>query len=305
MGGGFGPSYGMSSYGSPYGSGYNALGGYGGGSYFGSNGSPFYSGFGSQYGGFQGHGYGGLGGGAGMPPGGVESSTMATFQMLESVVGAIGGFAQMLESTYMATHSSFFAMMGVAEQFANLRHAFGSLFGIFALFRFLRGLWERVTGRRRKNQGLNMTEFEQFKKSAGGPGKENRKRVSLMPLVLFLGAVFGGPYVLSKLIRAIAARQESQQQLPQIHPDRGASQELAMIDPSKLEFAKALYEFVPENETIELPLKRGDIIAIVGKESNSDGAGWWRGRLRDGRTGYFPSNYVEVIRRRGADAEKK
>ena len=35
-------------------------------------------------------------------------STQATFHIIESIVGAFGGFAQMLESTYMATHSSFF-----------------------------------------------------------------------------------------------------------------------------------------------------------------------------------------------------
>lgn len=38
----------------------------------------------------------------------VTDSTQATFQLLEGIVGAFGGFAQMLESTYMATHSSFF-----------------------------------------------------------------------------------------------------------------------------------------------------------------------------------------------------
>lgn len=37
-----------------------------------------------------------------------NQSTQQTFQMLESIVAAFGGFAQMLESTYMATHSSFF-----------------------------------------------------------------------------------------------------------------------------------------------------------------------------------------------------
>jgi peroxin-13 len=37
-----------------------------------------------------------------------SQSTQATFQIIESIVGAFGGFAQMLESTYMATHSSFF-----------------------------------------------------------------------------------------------------------------------------------------------------------------------------------------------------
>jgi peroxin-13 len=39
----------------------------------------------------------------------------ATFQIIESLVGAFGGFAQMLESTFMATHSSFFAMVSVGK----------------------------------------------------------------------------------------------------------------------------------------------------------------------------------------------
>jgi peroxin-13 len=62
--------------------------------------------------------YGGMGMYGGMPNGdpnnpnsltnSFNQSTQATFQLIESIVGAFGGFAQMLESTYMATHSSFF-----------------------------------------------------------------------------------------------------------------------------------------------------------------------------------------------------
>ena len=79
-----------------------------------------YGGYGAGYGGM----YGGMGGmngmygGMGQPgmnpndPNSLTNSfnqnTQATFQMIESIVGAFGGFAQMLESTYMATHSSFF-----------------------------------------------------------------------------------------------------------------------------------------------------------------------------------------------------
>lgn len=68
--------------------------------------------------------YGGMGGMGGMYGGmpgdpndpnsltnSFSQSTQATFQMIESIVGAFGGFAQMLESTYMATHSSFFGML--------------------------------------------------------------------------------------------------------------------------------------------------------------------------------------------------
>lgn len=51
-----------------------------------------------------------------------SQSTQATFQMIESIVGAFGGFAQMLESTYMATHSSFFgrpSSQAVLDIFSN------------------------------------------------------------------------------------------------------------------------------------------------------------------------------------------
>jgi peroxin-13 len=37
-----------------------------------------------------------------------NQSTAATFQLMENIVRAFGGFAQMLESAYMTTQSSFF-----------------------------------------------------------------------------------------------------------------------------------------------------------------------------------------------------
>lgn len=87
------------------------MGGYGGGMYS------------SGYGGYRPMGYGGMYGGMGGGMGGmpdpnnpesltqrVNQSTQATFQVLEGIVGAFGGFAQMLESTYMTTHSSFHGM---------------------------------------------------------------------------------------------------------------------------------------------------------------------------------------------------
>ena len=83
-------------YGGGYGSMYGGMGGVGG--------------MGGMYGGGYGGGYG-MNGQPGDPNSLTNSfnqSTQATFQIIESIVGAFGGFAQMLESTYMATHSSFF-----------------------------------------------------------------------------------------------------------------------------------------------------------------------------------------------------
>lgn len=90
------------------------MGGYGGG--MGGMGGMYGGGMygGGMYGGMGG-GMGGMGG-MGMPgdpnslTNSFNNSTQATFQMLEGIVTAFGGFAQMLESTYMATHSSFFGM---------------------------------------------------------------------------------------------------------------------------------------------------------------------------------------------------
>jgi len=68
-----------------------------------------------MYGGMPGM-YGGMGGMAPDPNNpqsltqSFSQSTQATFQLIESIVGAFGGFTQILESTYYATHSSFFGM---------------------------------------------------------------------------------------------------------------------------------------------------------------------------------------------------
>ncbi|KAF8508313.1 hypothetical protein BU17DRAFT_99896 [Hysterangium stoloniferum] len=52
----------------------------------------------------------------------------------------------------MATHSSFFAMVGVAEQFGQLRNALGSVLGPFEMIRGLRGL---ITGRPVNDGGMS------------------------------------------------------------------------------------------------------------------------------------------------------
>ncbi|EXJ53839.1 hypothetical protein A1O7_09175 [Cladophialophora yegresii CBS 114405] len=55
--------------------------------------------------------------------------------------------------------------------------------------------------------------------------------------------------------------------------------------------AIALFTFDPDQEG-DLGFKKGDVITITKRtESKSD---WWTGRTEDGRTGVFPSNYVET-----------
>ncbi|KAL8293045.1 hypothetical protein RQP46_000739 [Phenoliferia psychrophenolica] len=57
------------------------------------------------------------------------------------------------------------------------------------------------------------------------------------------------------------------------------------------EFARALHDFVPvTGSTTCLSFEAGQVIRTL----NKDGSGWWDGEL-DGKRGWFPSNYVEII----------
>ncbi|KAI9776483.1 MAG: Peroxisomal membrane protein PAS20 [Candelina submexicana] len=302
---------GYSSYTSPY----SRFGGMGGSMYGGMGGM---GGYGSMYGGMGGMGgmYGGMGGmgGPGDPndpnslTNSFSQSTQATFQIIESIVGAFGGFAQMLESTYMATHSSFFAMISVAEQFGNLRNTLGSILGIFTLMRWFRALFAKLTGRPPPADALALTPsaFARFEgRTLPSPDGTTTSKPSKKPFIIFLLAVFGLPYLMGKFIRALARSQDEEEKRRLAIGPNGeplASQQ-QQLDPSKLEFCRLLYDFPPENggavEGVDLAVKKGDLVAVLSKSDPMGNASeWWRCRARDGRMGYLPSPYLESIQRR-------
>ncbi|KAI0198342.1 hypothetical protein F4808DRAFT_260340 [Astrocystis sublimbata] len=295
-----------STYSSPYSSPYSRMGGMGA---MGGMGGYGYGGYGGGYGSMYGGGmYGGMPGMMPNDPNNPNSltsrfgnSTQATFQMLEGIVGAFGGFAQMLESTYMATHSSFFAMVSVAEQFGNLRDTLGSVLGIFTLMRWIRTLIAKITGRPPPVDAMALTPaaFARFegRQSPGANGAPGQSKPSKKPLIFFLLAAFGLPYLMSKAIRSIAASAEEEER-----KRMEAMGQNAPLDPSKLEFCRVLYDFTPETGTqgVDLAVKKGDFIAVLSK---SDPLGnpceWWRCRARDGRLGYLPATFLEAAVRPG------
>ncbi|KAL8811442.1 MAG: hypothetical protein Q9223_001724 [Gallowayella weberi] len=309
--------YSVGAYGS-YASPYSRLGGM----------NSMYGGLGGGYGGM----YGGLGGMGGM--GGMYGSmgqtgmnpndpnsltntfnqnTQATFQMIESIVGAFGGFAQMLESTYMATHSSFFAMISVAEQFSTLRTTLGSILGIYTLLRWLRTLLAKITGRPPPADATSLTPsafaaFQGLKSPYSHNNNPNAPPIpSKKPFLVFLLAVFGLPYLMSKLIRSLASQQHQQQQQQQQNqlqaPDRP-------LDPSQLLFCRVLYDYTPPNpssaEGIDLPVKKGDLVAVLSQEDPAGNPSeWWKCRSRDGKVGYLPGVYLQSIVRNPAGQQQQ
>ncbi|KAG0328578.1 Peroxisomal membrane protein PAS20 [Dissophora globulifera] len=303
-----GYSSGYGGYGSSYSSPYNRMG-----SMYGSYGSSYGSSPYSRMGGMYGSSYGGYGmnrmgmgmngmNGVNGPMGPEEMSLMQrmeqgsapTFQLIESVVGAFGGFAQMLDSTFMATHSSFMAMVGVAEQFGHLRGYLGQVLSIFALLRWAKSIAYRVVGMKQpvNAQELTAGNFQEF---------QAQPRYSKRPIVIFLLAVFGLPYLMGRLIRALSSGNPPVQ--PQILPgqeDQALTPAPALVNPQNLDFARALYDFTPSNPHQELAFRRGDIIAILSRQDPMGQESlWWRGRLRNGEMGLFPSNYVEIINKGG------
>lgn len=213
----------------------------------------------------------------------LEQSTQATFQMLDQIVQAFGGFAQMLESTFYATHSSFMAMAGVAEQFGSFRNYVGQVLSVMSVVNAFKRAISFVTGRRVSNDSMiSMEAFDEFSKT-------NKKPVgSRKPIVMFLLMVVGLPWLMSKLIAALQQKKrlESQSADPRhLHPSQIRD----------LEFCRALYDYNGTNG--DLAFKQGDIIAILSRvdPATSMPSDWWSGRLQSGRTGYFPSNYVQII----------
>ncbi|PNY26440.1 Peroxisomal membrane protein PAS20 [Tolypocladium capitatum] len=293
----YGGAY-SSPYSSPY-SRFGGMGGYGGGLH---GGGLYGGGYGSYGGGMYGSMYGGMPGMPGNDPNSLtnsfSNSTAATFQMLEGIVTAFGGFAQMLESTYMATHSSFFAMVSVAEQFGNLRDTLGSVLGIFTLMRWVRTLLAKLTGRPPPADAMALTPaaFARFEGRATGPdGTPGPPRASRKPLLFFLVAAFGLPYLMSKMIRTLNASHEEEEKRLQ----QAALEAQQPVDPSKLEFCRLLFDFLPQvSGGMELDARKGDLVAVLTK---NDPAGnpseWWQCRSRDGRQGYLPSTYLEILRR--------
>ena len=313
-------SYGSGGYGSMgYGGGYGgSYGGYGGINSYGMGGMGGMNGMGGMYGGMGMGGYG-MGGALNpMDPNGLslsqrmEAGTAATFQVIQSIVGAFGGFAQMLESTFMATHSSFFAMIGVAEQFGHLRNYLGQVLSIFALIRWCRRLLDKVLGREPRVEGLTADGFKAFEAGATAAGAQGaaKPKLAKKPLIVFFLTVIGLPWLMTRLVRLITARQEEEARLRALDPafagvhpamdpfgrplPLGQQPPPPPLDPSKLTFVRATHAYDKAGEG-ELGLKVDEIVAVLTPEGERVSPGWWRGRLRDGTVGWFPSTHVTEL----------
>ncbi|XP_074832156.1 SH3 domain-containing protein 21 [Carettochelys insculpta] len=89
-----------------------------------------------------------------------------------------------------------------------------------------------------------------------------------------------------------AAKPEPPQKLEKPGP---AAQSSPPSQPPQLrgdaEYCKAMFDYKPELQD-ELPLKRGDLVLVLRKETEDEG--WWEGEC-DGKRGLFPDNFVMLL----------
>ena len=96
-------------------------------------------------------------------------------------------------------------------------------------------------------------------------------------------------------------------------PDQGYPPQQQPIDISKLDFCRVLYDYPPSfsppppgSEGVDLNVKKGDLVAVLSKtDPMGNQSEWWRCRARDGKMGYLPGVYLEIVQRRPQAANRQ
>jgi len=131
---------------------------------------------------------------------------------------------------------------------------------------------------------------------------------SKKPLIIFLLAIFGIPYAMTKLVQILSERARAQAVANGGNPVLPG--QMPPLEAAMLTFARALYPFTPSSPT-ELALKENEIVAITAKLDPRTGTEvdprlevegeWWKGRTREGNEGWFPKKWVEVLQKQNPE----
>ncbi|CAG7838582.1 unnamed protein product [Allacma fusca] len=287
---------------------------YGGGSPYYSSGSSYYSpysmgsygmggggGFGGGYGGFYGNRmgmYGGYGTNPMNPDGQptfsqlAEESSANAFQSIESFVSAFGSISAMLESTFHAVYSSFRAVVGVADHMGRLKHILSAM----AVFRFFRWVIRRFL----YLVGISKIKPEDVESLwgtlSGGVGPDMQRseleselyphsKNSSWPILMFLGFIMAGPYLMWKLISSLNLNANA----------KGAKG--WATGQSDHFLAVAQYDFDGMADR-ELKLRSGQKIRLAPATNQPANVKGWVLASDGVKIGLVPTNYIKILGKR-------
>jgi len=218
-----------------------------------------------------------------------EESSMPAFQSIESIVHAFGSVSMMLESTFHAVHSSFQAVLGVAEHFSKMKLQVSQVFSAVAAFRFIKYLYAKflyLFGLATNNPHFGESVWRSVinDPSSVALSEQDIKQPVRWPIIMYMGLVFAAPYIIWKLVGSL---------LPE---ESGPSKSLPWtLGVGEHFLAKVLYKFETDREG-ELGLGEGQTIRLAPKHLQPRVRGWLLA-CYEGSVGLVPANYIQILGR--------
>ena len=216
-----------------------------------------------------------------------QESSLPAFQSIESIVHAFGSVSMMLESTFHAVHSSFQAVLGVAEHFSQMKLQVSQVFSALSAFRFIKYLYAKflyLFGLATNNPHFGESVWRNVIGEPGGGSlsEQDIKQPVRWPIIMYIGLVFAAPYIIWKLVSSI---------LPE---DAGASKDASWKEGVGEHFlAKVLYLFETTREG-ELSIAKGQTIRLAPKHLQPRVRGWLLASY-EGSSGLVPANYIKIL----------
>ena len=134
-----------------------------------------------------------------------EQNSRIAFDSVHSIVQAFGSIAMMLESTFFAVHSSFRAVLGVADHFSRLRENLVQIVGSNFLMKWLQSVFRKIMVLIGLRSPASVEEvWNEMRSMAQDATKQSQGRVwKSWPLLLFFGVVLGTPWLIWKFLSSL------------------------------------------------------------------------------------------------------
>lgn len=226
-----------------------------------------------------------------------EESSASAFQSIESFVSAFGSISMMLESTFHALYSSFRAVVGVADHLGRVKQVFSAL----AIFRFFKWTWRRILYligiskiKPETVESLWSEAAERLQEGFGEFPLEDVPKPSSWPILMFLGFIFAGPYLMWKLVKSLNLDGSQS-------PEK--SRKWASGDAEHF-VAEVKYQFDATSDR-ELNLKSGQTIRLAPAKSQPKDVRGWALASDGSRIGLVPLNYIKVLGKRSRPLERE
>ncbi|ODN03558.1 Peroxisomal membrane protein PEX13 [Orchesella cincta] len=225
-----------------------------------------------------------------------EESSASAFQSIQSFVSAFGSISMMLESTFHALYSSFRAVVGVADHLGRVKQVISAL----AIFRFFKWTFRRIMYligiSKIKPETIESLWSEVAENLSGTPedvqdiflsGEGETAKGSSWPILMFLGFIFAGPYLMWKLLNSL--KLDGSQ--------TGAGSKMWASGESEHFVAEVKYSFDAGSDR-ELNLKTGQTIRLAPAKCQPKEVRGWALASDGAKIGLVPLNYIKVMGKR-------